>query len=71
MAAEGVQERGKESIHDYDNKKEMRTLKSVVATMAIENMYFDEAFINEMIKVSRGEKTTEDIIREIILEYGR
>lgn len=54
-----------------ENTKAMRALKSVVATMAIEDMYFDEAFINEMIKVSRGEKTTEDIIQEIILEYGR
>ncbi len=52
-----------------ENTKEMRTLKSVVATMAIENMYFDEAFINEMIKVARGEKTTEDVIQEIIKEY--
>ena len=54
-----------------ENTKAMRALKSVVATMAIEDMYFDEAFINEMIKVSRGEKTTEDLIQEIILEYGR
>lgn len=54
-----------------ENTKEMRSLKSVFATMAIENMYFDEAFINEMIKVARGEKTTEDVIQEIIKEYGR
>lgn len=54
-----------------ENTKEMRALKSVVAIMAIENMYFDEAFKNEMIKVARGEKTTEDVIQEIIKGYGR
>ena len=54
-----------------ENTKETRAIKSVVATMAIENMYFDKAFINEMLKVSRGEKTTEDVIKEIVQEYGR
>ena len=53
------------------NTKENRDIKKVAASMAIENMFFDEDFIQEMIKVSKGEKSTADIIKEIIKEYGR
>ncbi len=53
------------------NTKENRDIKKVAASMAIENMFFDEEFIQKMIKVSKGEKSTADIIKEIIKEYGR
>ena len=39
--------------------------------MAVENMFFDEKYINEILKVSRGEKSTEEIINDIVKEYGR
>lgn len=53
-----------------ENTKENRAIKSVISSMAIENMFFDEKFINEILKVSRGEKSTEEIIKDIVEEYG-
>lgn len=34
--------------------------------MAIENMYLDEAFVKEMLKVANGEKTSEELRQEVI-----
>ena len=54
-----------------ENTKENRAIKSVISSMAIENMFFDKKFINDILKVSRGEKSTEEIIKDIVKEYGR
>lgn len=54
-----------------DNTRENREIKNVAATMAIEDMYFSKEFISEMIKVSKGEKTSEELRREIIKKYVR
>lgn len=54
-----------------ENTKENRAIKSVISSMAVENMFFDEKYINEILKVSRGEKSTEEIINDIVKEYGR
>ena len=54
-----------------DNTRENREIKNVAATMAIEDMYFSKEFISEMIKVSKGEKTSEELRREIIKKSGR
>ncbi len=54
-----------------ENTKENRALQQVVATMAIEDMYFDKDFLGKMLQVSKGEKTTEEVIEEIKREYAR
>jgi hypothetical protein len=54
-----------------ENTKENRALQQVVATMAIEDMYFDKDFLEKMLQVSKGEKTTEEIIEEIKKKYAR
>ncbi len=54
-----------------ENTKENRALQQVAATMAIEDMYFDKDFLEKMLQVSKGEKTTEEIIEEIKREYAR
>jgi len=54
-----------------DNTKENRTLKNVIASMAIEEMYFSEDFIKEMLKVNKGEKTTEELRQELLKKYVR
>ena len=46
-----------------ENTKENRALQQVVATMAVEGMYLDEDFIEEMIRVSKGEKNYGEINR--------
>lgn len=53
------------------NNIKMRQLKNVLGSMAIENMYLDETFINEMIKVANGEKSSEELRQEVIAEYAR
>ncbi len=54
-----------------ENTQKNRNIRNVVATMAIEDMYFDEDFIKEMIEISNGEKKADDVIKEIIKEYAR
>ena len=54
-----------------DNTKENRALQQVVATMSIGDMYFDKDFLGKMLQVSKGEKTTEEIVEEIKREYAR
>jgi hypothetical protein len=44
-------------------------VQQVAATMAIEQMYFDKDFIEDMIKVEMGLKTTEEIRQEAIKKY--
>jgi predicted nucleic acid-binding protein len=54
-----------------DNTKSNKQLSQAVASMAIEEMYFSEEFIKELLKVSNGEKTTEELRQEIIKKYAR
>ena len=53
------------------NTKETREIKNVVATMAIENMYLSEAFVEELVKVAYGEKTSEQLRQEVIRKYAQ
>ena len=39
--------------------------------MAIENMFLSKSFIDELAKVSRGEKTSEELRQEVIKKYAR
>ncbi|MBO5488407.1 MAG: antitoxin VbhA family protein [Eubacterium sp.] len=54
-----------------ENTKKMETIRNVVATMAIEDMYLSREFVNELIKVSKGEKTSEQLRQEVIAKYAR
>ena len=53
------------------NTKTTRDIRNVAATMAIENMHLSKAFIEELIKVSNGEKTSEQLRQEVIRKYAR
>jgi len=48
-----------------------RKLAQVVASMAIEEMYVSEDFVKELLKVSNGEKTSEELRQEVIEKYAR
>ena len=39
--------------------------------MAIENMFLSRDFINEMLKVPSGEKTSDELRKEVIKRYAR
>ena len=49
----------------------MKRIRNVVATMAIEDMYLSKEFVNELIKVSNGEKTSDQLRQEVIKKYAR
>ena len=49
--------------------KEMRQIRDVVATMAIEDMYLSREFVEELIKVANGEKPSEQLRQEVINKY--
>lgn len=52
-----------------ENTKESRRVKNVVATMALENMYLSKDFVNELLKVSKGEKSSEQLRQEVLSKY--
>lgn len=54
-----------------ENTKQNGSVQSVVATMAIENMYLSKEFVNELIKVANGEKSSEELRQEVIKKYAR
>lgn len=54
-----------------NNTKSARDIRNVAATMAIENMHLSKSFVNELIKVSNGEKTSEQLRQEVIRKYAR
>jgi hypothetical protein len=54
-----------------ENTKKTEGVRNVVATMAIEDMYLNEDFVVELIKVAKGEKTSEALRQEVIKKYAR
>ena len=54
-----------------ENTKENWGLKNTVASMAIEDMYFSDDFIREMLKVTKGEKTSDELRQELLKKYIR
>lgn len=46
-------------------------VQNVVATMAIENMHLEKHFINELLKIARGERSSEEVRREVLKKYAR
>ncbi|MBR1373862.1 hypothetical protein IJ556_05365 [bacterium] len=51
--------------------KENKEIMNVAATMAIENMFLSEDFLNEIIKVKKGEKTFDELRQEVRKHYTR
>lgn len=60
-----------EIIMTVENVSNSREIRNVAATMAIENMYLSKAFIEELVKISNGEKTSEQLRQEVIRKYAR
>ena len=47
------------------------SLKNVLSTMAIENMFVSEKFLMELISVEQGNKISETLIQETINKYKK
>lgn len=54
-----------------ENTEANRKLAQVIASMAIEEMYVSKNFVTELLKVSNGEKTTEELRQEVLKKYAR
>ena len=49
--------------------KATEQISNVVSSMAIENMFYSKEFIEELIKVAEGKKTSEELRKEVIKKY--
>ena len=47
------------------------SLKNVLSTMAVENMFVSEDFLWELISVEQGNKKSEQLIQETINKYKK
>ena len=47
------------------------TVRQVLATMAIEDMYFPSEFVEKMLKVANGELSTEQVREAVLKKYVR
>lgn len=56
---------------EIPNTIEMEKLQDAAASLAIENMYPNRAFLEEMIKVANGKKSHEELRQEIIKKHAR
>lgn len=48
-----------------------KRVTDVVATMAIEDMYLSREFVDELVKVANGKRTSESLRQEVIKKYAR
>lgn len=53
-----------------DNTQENIDIRDTCATLALEDMFLPDAFIKETMKVSSGEKTSEELRQEVIKQYA-
>lgn len=53
-----------------NNNEKLNSVKQVMASMAIEDMYFDSDFIKKIIKIAKGELSSEAVRKEIISQYS-
>ncbi len=54
-----------------DNTRENRQVQSVATTMALENMALDKDYALQLIKVSCGEVSSEDLRKKVTEKYAR
>ena len=53
------------------NTEAGRKVQQAAATMAIEDMYVSKDFIEKLLKVSNGEMTTDNLIKELNDKYAK
>ena len=53
------------------NTEAERKVQQVAATMAISDMFLSKEFIEKLLKVSNGEMTTDDLIKELNDKYAK
>ena len=53
------------------NTEAGRKVQQGAATMAISDIYLSKEFIEKLLKVSNGEMTTDDLIKELNDKYAK
>ena len=56
---------------ELKNTKKEREIRQVAATMAVSGMPLSSGFVRELEKVAGGEKTSEELRREVIGRYKK
>ena len=46
-------------------------VKNVLSSMAVEDMYFSNDFIEKIVKVAKGELSSEELRQEVLKQYTR
>ena len=60
----------KSLLDSIDVVSPVSKLKNVLSSMAIENMYFSNDFIEKMIKVANNELSSEELRQEVLKQYS-
>ena len=53
------------------NTKENKTVRDAVASMAVDGMYFKAEFIEKLLMVANGEKTSDELRQEVLQKYKK
>lgn len=53
------------------NTSDALKVKNVISTLAVDNMYLSESFVKELLKVSNGEKSSEQLRQEVLKKYSK
>lgn len=53
------------------NTSDALKVKNVISTLAVDNMYLSESFVKELLKVSNGEKSSEQLRQEVLKRYSK
>ena len=54
-----------------ENNEENRAISKVAASLAIDNMFLEKDFLEELIKVANGEKSLEELRQEVMEKFAR
>ncbi len=58
-------------LDSVDVVSHVSKVKNVLSSMAIEDMYFSNDFIEKMVKVANKELSSEELRQEVIKQYAR
>ena len=53
------------------NTEATRNVRNVAESMAIEDMYLSKEFLLKLMEVAEGNKTSEELIEELVNKYTR
>ena len=55
----------------FENKKAEKQVQQVAATMAIEEMYLSDELKAKLLKIAKGEMSSDELRKEVMEKYAR